>query len=189
MYMHKITCPDKFRDNVSHKLFALLRVDIDTDTNHEIKKDNDYMDTLRINMEKGVFNYTIKEATSKKIIKKWDNPYFTQIYIDRLRSIYINLKTISGLRQEIIQQKIEPEKVAFLSHQEFLPERWKTMIDLKIKRDVSKYTNTVCASTDMFTCKKCKSKKCTYYELQTRSADEACTIFVQCIDCGKQWKC
>ena len=39
-----------------------------------------------------------------------------------------------------------------------------------------------------FTCSKCKSKKCTYYEMQTRSADEPATIFITCLDCGKNWR-
>ena len=44
------------------------------------------------------------------------------------------------------------------------------------------------AVTDSFTCRKCRSKKCTYYELQTRSADEPMTLFITCIDCGTKWK-
>ena len=67
-------------------------------------------------------------------------------------------------------------------------DRWKDLIERKIKRDESKYSNRLEASTDMFTCSKCKSKKCTYYELQTRSADEPATIFVTCLNCGKNWK-
>ena len=67
--------------------------------------------------------------------------------------------------------------------------RWKEFIEQKIKRDANKYnTNTLQASTDMFTCRKCKSNRCTYYELQTPSADEPATIFVTCLDCGKNWK-
>ena len=62
------------------------------------------------------------------------------------------------------------------------------LIDMKIKRKESRYDNKAVASTDMFTCRKCKSKRCTYYELQTRSADEPATIFVTCLDCGKNWK-
>ena len=36
-----------------------------------------------------------------------------------------------------------------------------------------------------FTCNTCKSKKTTYYPLQTRSAEEPMTTFVSCLNCGK----
>ena len=81
-----------------------------------------------------------------------------------------------------------PQQLAFMTHQEMYPELWKELIEQKMKRDESKMTQRLEASTDMFTCKKCKSKRCTYYELQTRSADEPATIFVTCLDCGKNWK-
>ena len=40
--------------------------------------------------------------------------------------------------------------------------------------------------TDMFSCGKCKSKECTYTQLQTRSADEPMTTFVYCMACGNR---
>jgi transcription elongation factor S-II len=92
------------------------------------------------------------------------------------------------LLEQIKNREIKPENVAFMTHQELNPEHWKEYIERKIKRDSSKYTTNIEASTDMFTCKKCKSKKCTYYELQTRSADEPTTVFITCLDCGKHWK-
>ena len=75
-----------------------------------------------------------------------------------------------------------------MTHQEMNPQHWKKVIDKKMIRDANKFTTNVQASTDMFTCKKCRSKRCTYYELQTRSADEPATIFITCLDCGKQGK-
>ena len=54
--------------------------------------------------------------------------------------------------------------------------------------DENKYDTQLVARTDMFTCGKCKSKRCTYYTMQTRSADEPETIFITCLDCGKNWK-
>ena len=45
------------------------------------------------------------------------------------------------------------------------------------------------AATDTFTCRKCKKKKCSYYQMQTRSADEPMTTFVSCLSCGNRWKC
>lgn len=44
------------------------------------------------------------------------------------------------------------------------------------------------ATTDMFRCGKCKQRKCTYYQMQTRSADEPMTTFVRCTVCSNRWK-
>jgi DNA-directed RNA polymerase subunit M/transcription elongation factor TFIIS len=140
------------------------------------------------NIEKGVYNYTIKEATNKQIIKKWQNPLFCEIYYSRFKSIYINLKNNEQLRNQIKNGEITINQFAFITHQEMNQSQWKDRIERKIKRDNLKFTNTIKASTDMFTCNKCKSKQCTYYEMQTRSADEPTTVFVTCLNCGKNWK-
>lgn len=44
-------------------------------------------------------------------------------------------------------------------------------------------------TTSIFRCGKCKSRNCTYTQLQTRSADEPMTTFVNCVDCGNRWRC
>lgn len=168
--MHTIKNPNKFRDNIRDKLLNIIGEN-----------------NIAINLEKGIFNYTIQEANRQKLIKKWENQYFTQIYIDRLRSIYINLKNEEILKQ-IQTNQLLPQTLAFMTHQEINSSRWKQLIEKKLKLNANKYSNNIQASTDMFTCRKCKSKKCTYYELQTRSADEPATIFVTCLDCGKNWK-
>ena len=142
---------------------------------------------LATNLEKGVFNFAIKEATIKKEVKKWENPWFVQLYTDRLRSIYINLKNPSILEQ-IKSGELLPQTFAFMTHQEMNPERWKELIEKKKLVDKNKYDTQLVARTDMFTCGKCKSKRCTYYTMQTRSADEPETIFITCLDCGKNWK-
>ena len=40
-----------------------------------------------------------------------------------------------------------------------------------------------------FTCKKCKCKNTTYYQMQTRGSDEPMTNFVTCLDCKASYKC
>ena len=62
------------------------------------------------------------------------------------------------------------------------------LIEEKRIKDENKFTPKIEASTDDFICGKCKSKKCTYYQLQTRSADEPMTTFVTCLDCGNRFK-
>jgi DNA-directed RNA polymerase subunit M/transcription elongation factor TFIIS len=139
------------------------------------------------NMEKGVFNYTIQECNFRKLVKKWENPVFVQIYTDRLRTMFNNLGN-PALMNGLKSGEILPQSVAFMTHQEFQPEKWNPLIEKKIKRDASKCDKKIGASTDMFTCSRCQSKKCTYYEMQTRSADEPATIFVTCLNCDKHWR-
>ena len=165
-----ISNPEIFREKIRNKLTPILDDEI-----------------ISLNIEKGVYNYAIKEANSRKIIKKWENPYFAQLYLDRLRCIYLNLKNQDFLEQ-IKKNEIAPQTVAFMTHQEMNPQQWKNIIDQKIKRDASKFNTNIQASTDMYTCRKCKSKRSTYYEMQTRSADEPATIFVTCLDCGTHSK-
>jgi len=166
----KITNPEAFRENITKKLCILIGDE-----------------KTCSNLEKSVYNYAIKEANNRKIIKKWENPYFVQLYTDRLRSIYNNLKNTEFLIQ-IKSKEISPKSLETMTHQEMNPQHWHDMIDRKIKRDASKFTVNVQASTDMFTCRKCKSKRSSYFELQTRSADEPATIFITCLDCGTQSK-
>jgi transcription elongation factor S-II len=173
MSSKQINNPAIFRENVRSKLI--------------LKFGNELTPTIIANIEIGVYNYAVKEATNLKVIKKWDIPAFSTIYMDRLRTICNNLKNVE-LLASLKSEELSPKTLAFMTHQEMDPQHWKEMIEQKIKRDANKYSTNIEAMTEMFTCKKCKSKRCTYYELQTRSADEPSTIFISCLDCGKHWK-
>jgi transcription elongation factor S-II len=137
------------------------------------------------NLEIGIYNYAIREATEKKIVKSWKNPYFRYLYRDRLQTIYFNLT--SSIIQQFLEGEQTPQSFVFLTHQEMRPELWKELLDKKQKRENSQ-TTVRHSTTDLFTCRKCSSKHCTYYELQIRSADEPATVFVSCLDCGKHWR-
>ena len=71
--------PDLFRDNIRKKLCIFF----DKTENKEKHASN---------LEKGIHNWALKEATNKKVVKKWDNPFFVQIYLkernDNLNSFF-----------------------------------------------------------------------------------------------------
>lgn len=172
MTIKHIDNPDVFRTNIRNKLAAFFPENSDKHAS---------------NLEKGIHNWALKEATNRKVVKKWDNPFFIQIYLDHLRSIIINLKN-EKLVEQVISGEIKSHTIAFMTHQEMCPEKWEELIRIKSIRDRSKFEINLEASTDTFTCRKCKSKKCSYMQLQTRSADEPMTLFVSCLECGARWK-
>lgn len=140
-----------------------------------------------VNLEKGIFNYTLKESDQRKIVKKWDNKFFVEIYLNHLKSILMNLS--HKLIQDVNNGEIKSHTIAFMTHQELNQEKWQPLITAKSIRDKNKFEVNVAAATDTFTCRKCKNNQCTYYQMQTRSADEPMTTFCQCITCGNRWKC
>ena len=46
-----------------------------------------------------------------------------------------------------------------------------------------------CHVTSFHKCGKCKKRETSFYELQTRSADEPMTTFITCLNCGHRWRC
>jgi transcription elongation factor S-II len=135
------------------------------------------------NVEIGIFNYAIQESKIKKITKKWSNRSFCLLYLTKLKSVMENIHFVID---KINTNDIKAQDIAFMNHQELCPEKWKYIIEYKEK--IKNYEPVIEAATNLFTCKKCKSKKCTFYTMQTRSSDEPATIFVTCLDCGGRFK-
>lgn len=168
--MRQVKSPDTFRKNVRTKFKEIEGL---------TPRDS-------INLEKGIFNFSIRDATLKNVVKKWENPYFVQIYIDRFRTVWRNIEEIVV---RVVDKEISTRDIGKCTHQDLVPERWEGMILLKKEKDENRYAPKIEANTDNYTCRKCKSKECSYYQLQTRSADEPMTTFVTCISCGNRWKC
>ena len=174
--MNGIKNPEIFRKNIILKL------------NKIIKKKK-----FSVNLEKGIYNWSINEAKKRNIIRKWSNPIFLMLYCDRMKSIWLNLNkksTVknSSLLKRLKKKEFKPHTLAFMSHQEMYPDIWKPLIDAKIERDKSATEINLSAASEEFRCFKCKKRKCTYYQQQTRSADEPMTTFIIYLLCGNRWK-
>uniref|UniRef100_A0A6C0F7Q6 TFIIS-type domain-containing protein n=1 Tax=viral metagenome TaxID=1070528 RepID=A0A6C0F7Q6_9ZZZZ len=144
-------------------------------------------------LEQGIYNHVIKISREKQIIKRWSNPFFEKLYRAKVLSIYTHMKPDSYIKNETFCKKvdtheIDPRKVGSMSNYDLFPEAWKELLDQKTKRDRLKYELKPEAMTDVFKCHRCGSRSCSYYEVQTRSADEPMTQFINCLDCGNRWK-
>ena len=150
-------------------------------------------DLISRKIEKSIYNYCIQISWKKCIKKSWNNPIFKNLFLFKIISIYSNIKSDSYIKNKefknkIISGEINPETVADLSSYDIFPEVWKELFDIKTKKDKLKYELKPEAMTDVFKCRKCGSRSCSYYEVQTRSADEPMTQFINCLDCGNRWR-
>jgi transcription elongation factor S-II len=145
------------------------------------------------NVEKSIYNYIINLSKNKNIHRTWDNDIFRNLYLSKVRSIYSNLKNDSYIQNNnfltlVKNGKIDIKNIATMSVYDIFPENWKETLELKSKKDKLKYELKPEAMTDAFKCRKCGSRSTSYYEVQTRSADEPMTQFITCLDCNNRWK-
>jgi transcription elongation factor S-II len=141
------------------------------------------------NAERGVYNWAVDTASTRNIVRRWDNESFALLYLGRARALHWNLANTPSLKEGVAARTIKARDLGSLSHPEMAPEMWKPVIEEKIARDMRNQDVLVeAAATDMFECRRCQKRRCTHYQLQTRSGDEAMTTFVNCLNCGNHWK-
>ena len=143
-------------------------------------------------IEKGIYNNAVRTARSLSVVRSWDNPKFLTLYKNRARTIVRNLEG-EGLQALLAESEVDWAKISSLRIGEMRPSRWQELIRDKEERERNMYAPKK-GNTDMFVCSRCKRQgktatNCSYYQLQTRSADEPMTTYVSCLECGQRWKC
>ena len=131
-------------------------------------------------------------ATKEKVVKSWKNTEFVEIYLAICRKVIGNLNPKSyvgnaNLWNRFLAGELTLEQMCKQNYYELFPEHWEAMVDRQAKRERIQLEGDFSRATDRWQCNGCKMRKCTYYELQTRSADEPMTIFIHCLNCGKRW--
>lgn len=144
-------------------------------------------------LERGIFNHTLEEAKRRGIRRVWENPEFQTLYEIASRRTITNIDSASYVENarlvtRLREGEFKPHDIADMTYSELFPELWGNMIEMAIKKEAKMLEVDKSAATDMFRCSKCGKRECTYYEMQTRSADEPMTQFIRCLNCGKQWK-
>ena len=143
--------------------------------------------------EIGVFNWALARANERRIARNWRNPRFRALYDSKARSVAANLDPTSYVANDRLIARIDegeflPHAVASMPPENVFPERWRDVVEMKVRRDEYISNAKPTAMTDQFKCAHCKKRECSYMELQTRSCDEPATLFIQCLSCGHRWR-
>jgi transcription elongation factor S-II len=144
-------------------------------------------------LERGIYNAALELADGKGVRKHWENPDFATLYKGLARRCIANLDPAayvanSRLLARLKEGEFPAHQIAFMSARELYPEHWQSLADEHMKRETLMLEGPQEEGSTMFTCKRCKKSKTRYWEMQTRSADEPMTIFIRCLNCGKEWR-
>ena len=128
----------------------------------------------------------------------------TKEYNNKFRQLVFNLKKNAELRENVELGSTPPDALVAMGAEDLATAERKAenerMRDFQFqKRDLdwSKKNRDrlnkqigVDESINMDQCinPKCRSKRLSNHEKQTRSADEPMTQFFECLDCGKRWR-
>jgi DNA-directed RNA polymerase subunit M/transcription elongation factor TFIIS len=145
------------------------------------------------NLERSIYNGAIRRASQRHIGKVWAHTPFLELYIMFAKQIAVNLLPTAYVNNTELFAKYKAGEVSFkdiseMDSYQLFEERWKEYFVEQQVREKRQLEGNKAMATDRFLCKRCHKRECTYYELQTRSADEPMTIFITCLNCGKHWK-
>ena len=144
-------------------------------------------------LEKGIFEATYSSAQKNYIPRNWKVPQFVEMYRQITRSVLSNIHPDSPVKNvRLLSRVVEGEftlsSIPSMTAYDMFPEHWFSLKDKLLQREQKILEGNKSRATDQFKCRRCQKRECTYYELQTRSADEPMTIFITCLNCGKEWR-
>jgi transcription elongation factor S-II len=145
-----------------------------------------------IEFEKLIFDKAFQTANKNHVRKVWSFNPFCEMYNAVARRLIGNLNPTSYVKNKALWERFHHkeltlEQITNQNYYELSPDVWQPMVDRQAKRERVQLEGDFSRATDKWQCNNCKMRKCTYYELQTRSADEPMTIFIHCLNCGKRW--
>jgi hypothetical protein len=143
-------------------------------------------------LERGIFNWTIKEADKNGFMCLWDDRQFNRIYTRKAISIYQNLCNENTRLVNFIQ---DPKsngdnayQISYMTPNELYPEKYTEIMNKIKEKEKVIFEKRATVGSKHFKCGKCKERDVSVTTAQTRSGDEGITLFLTCNNCGNQWK-
>lgn len=159
----------------------------------EFLKNEGFNDVQLAGLEMAMYKASFVSATKLNALKHWDNPLFIEIFMGIQRQVLSNIHPLSPVKNTRIIQRVrdgefELADLPYMSAQDLFPENWQELADRQLLREQRLLEGNKGQATDTYKCNRCGKRECTYYQLQTRSADEPMTTFISCLNCGKRWR-
>ena len=137
-----------------------------------------------------VLQWSANEAKKDCIASTWTSKDFRIIFHNKCFNILQHLDTLSRVKDKTaincILNGATPEEIVNKTLYELAPD-----ISHEFREKVHMQSNIVNSvkTTKMYKCpnRSCGANKAKFNIQQTRSADEAATIQLVCLECGKQW--
>jgi hypothetical protein len=117
--------------------------------------------TKSLQIENGVYDYCVSECNNNNIQCSEKNTLFISLYEYQVNNIIKNIDPNEHIQNKSLLKRINNNELELniiggMNPEELFPEHWKNLIDRK--NTIEECKNYV-ATTDLYTCKKCKKKK------------------------------
>jgi transcription elongation factor S-II len=144
-------------------------------------------------LERCIYNTTIRRANERHVGRTWSHKPFGELYRMIAKTIAANFHPSSYVKNTELFERWRAGETSFedicnMDSYQMFEARWRDNFVAQQAQEKRQLEGNRAMATDRFTCTRCWKKECTYYEMQTRSADEPMTIFITCLNCGKHWR-
>ena len=145
------------------------------------------------NMELCTWNWAFRRSSELGDVPATNNRYHVGRYKQKFLSMIYNLKKSPNLKDRILKGELKTSVAINLSPQGLWPDGPHAKMTEKIADIEMKKLHAANYMHDkdykgLFRCGKCRGYKTTFYQMQTRSADEPMTVFITCHTCNIRWK-
>lgn len=143
-------------------------------------------------LERASWNHAVLFCKRHDQPLAWDNASFRNAYTQKI----LGVRYVAREKPDVLQKHVDtdPTLRSFVDAKpwELWPEKWASAFEEASRKelrfsDADSGVDPEKLQDGLIQCR-CGSRKTSYVEKQTRSADESMTVFAKCHTCGKRWK-
>ena len=162
---HKLLFPSKIKEKLNKSEINVLR-----------------------ELERGIYNWTIRECDKNGIMCSWEDQNFIKIYNRKAISIYQNLSSDNIKLKQFTLIGDNAYKLSEMKPTELYPEKYQEILEKVKEKEKVIFEKRKGVGSQHYKCRKCNERDVAVTTAQTRSGDEGITLFLTCNNCGNQWK-